>query len=580
MLALGTLTIAVAACPVSLRSAIGAEAASVDPAVAQEVRAAIEQLDAEDFATRSKAAERLTRRVAEPALAEFLSEEFARTLLASETSFEVRSQLESLARPLKPVAPPANEPRPRATDLGPLLDQLNSNTSSQRDSARRRIQSMLGDVESIAPVYVELKRRVANRQLAAEGRYVLEPLLDQARRAWLAAEPARVALPAVTNDQITAWVDELTKLDDAEPADRTRREAADRELLDAICRDEVRPRVLEILAQRIAAASDAASSTTLQNLADFARPAMAAEVWSNRINGTVQYLLIGVPQFNERSPRPTHFDRIDDQTAHCVSGASLIEGDYPVRVALPHPIPQEVMFHLTNLPTPRLRLRYQYDVERDDATRLRELSQRTVDYYLAQKRPLDEGQVLVLSQLDPRIVSRFVGPYFQAVPNQPLLTTPSGELGRLSTLHAAICYPLTRFGTHEAVPALEQLARGGQLGKQTSENPFQIAWIAALSIAQRDPWPEVDTWLASLLDDTTPLAVSIDPRPLLGATAAAVLLDRHGASMQSFGLDMTAEANFGASRFIGYRYVSDKDRQDIRRWWENFKKAKAAEPAP
>ena len=78
--------------------------------------------------------------------------------------------------------------------------------------------------------------------------------------------------------------------------------------------------MLEILAQRIAAAPDAASSTTLQNLADFARPAMAAEVWSNRINGTVQYLLIGVPQFNERSPRPTHFDRIDDQTAHCVSG--------------------------------------------------------------------------------------------------------------------------------------------------------------------------------------------------------------------------------------------------------------------
>ncbi len=579
MLALGTLTIAVAACPVSLRSAIAAEAASVDPVVAQEVRAAIKQLDSDDFATRNRAAERLTRRVAEPALAEFLSEEFARTLLASETSFEVRSQLESLTRPLKPVAPLTDEPRPRVADLGPLLDQLNSNTSSQRDSARRRIQSMLGDVELIAPVYVELKRRVASRQLAAEGRYALEPLLDQARRAWLAADAARVQLPEVTNDQITAWVDDLTKLDDAEPAERTRREAADRELLDAICRDEVRPRVLEILAQRIAAAPDAASSTTLQNLADFARPAMAAEVWSNRINGTVQYLLIGVPQFNERSPRPTHFDRIDDQTAHCVSGASLNEGDYPVRIAVPHPIPQEVMFHLTNLATPRLRLRYQYDVERDDATRLRELSQRTVDYYLAQKRPLDEGQVLVLSQLDPQVVSRFVGPYFQGVPNQRLFSTAS-ELGRLPTLHAAICYPLTRFGTREAVPALEQLARGGRLGEQTSENPFQIAWIAALSIAQRDPWPEVDTWLASLLDETTPLAVSIDPRPVLGATAAAVLLDRHGASMQSFGLEMTAEANFGASRFIGYRYVSHKDRQDIRRWWENFKKAKPAEPAP
>ena len=58
---------------------------------------------------------------------------------------------------------------------------------------------MLSDVESIAPVYVELKRRVASRQLAAEGRYALEPLLDQAHQGLAGRRPG--PRPAAGGDQ-------------------------------------------------------------------------------------------------------------------------------------------------------------------------------------------------------------------------------------------------------------------------------------------------------------------------------------------------------------------------------------------
>ena len=62
---------------------------------------------------------------------------------------------------------------------------------------------------------------------------------------------------------------------------------------------------------------------------------MAAEIWEDHQHGTVQYLLIGVPQYPERMTRATFFDKIDDTTAHCVSGNSLAPGDYPVGIAIP-----------------------------------------------------------------------------------------------------------------------------------------------------------------------------------------------------------------------------------------------------
>ena len=210
-------------------------------------------------------------------------------------------------------------------------------------------------------------------------------------------------------------------------------------------------------------------------------------------------------------------------------------------------------------------------MKRDEATRLREISQRTLDHFLATKRVLDQTQVLVLAQLDPQVTSKFAAKYLDTIPNARLLSTIS-ELNEQSTVHAGICYVMTRVGTREAVPAIERVARSGRLGKPKYESPIQMAWIAALSIAQRDPWPGVDQWLADLLDDKTPLVTSIDPPPQLGPTAAAVLLDHRGVSTRPFGLD-AAEVIIGQCRFISYRYESDKDREEIQRWWQKEAKS-------
>ncbi len=555
------------------------------PAVADEIERTLAALDDEDFSKRGKAQQRLEHWVDEPGLASFLSARLTRLLHAPETSFEVRARVEALAKGLPESTLPPDVGRPLASEIVPLLDRLNSDSSAERDTAQRRLRLMFQSVELIGPLWSELKQRAAAPGLTATGRRELEPLLDEARRAWLMADPASVPLPEVSDEQIESWVDSLVETDETDSIGRFRRDLAERELLDATARDEVRPRVLAILEKRLATADDDVAAT-LRQIVDFTRPAMAAEVWGHELGNwehrqhkTVQYLILGLPQFNEMAQRATHFDRIDETTAHCVSGNSLSEGDYPVRIAIPHPdATQEVMFYLTNLPTPRRRLAFEYQIQRDEATRLREISDRTVNDFIARQTVLSEAELVLLAQLDPRVASSFVGPYFRAVPNRPLVTTNTELQGQL-TVHGGICHVMARVGTREAVPALEELARSGRL-EPTYESPYQIAWIAALAIAERDPWPGVDDWLAKLLDQRTPLVSNLEVPPELGASAAAVLLNRHGASTRPFGLETTGEAATERLRFVGFRFSSDRDRQDVVRWWEKQKGVAAAGPTP
>src|SRR4029079_1241574 len=135
-----------------------------------------------------------------------------------------------------------------------------------------------------------------------------------------------------------------------------------------------------------------------------------------------------------------------------------------------------VWFYLTTLPIARRRLAYEYHVRRDEGTRLREITQRTLEYFLEHDQVLNETEVMLLAQLDPESVSRFVGSYFQRVPDRKLVTSIS-ELGTEATVHRAIYHMISGVGTRAAVPALEQLARSGKL-EPTVESPYHIAWIA------------------------------------------------------------------------------------------------------
>jgi hypothetical protein len=86
--------------------------------------------------------------------------------------------------------------------------------------------------------------------------------------------------------------------------------------------------------------------------------------------------------------------------------------------------------------------------------------------------------------------------------------------------------------------------------------------------------------LAKLVDQKIPLVSNLEVPPELGASAAAVLLNRHGASTRPFGLETTGEAATERLRFVGFRFASDRDRQDVTRWWEKQKGATAASVTP
>jgi hypothetical protein len=578
---LGPLIAAAAvACLVADASPVWAEPNSEPPpALVAQIDQALAALDDDDFARRTDAADRLRAWADDRELSGFLAQRFARALQSASVSIEVRSHIEPLAKHLPESAGAADVPQANPAEIGQLLAQLDADQSAIRATARERLKSMLARTELIAPLWLELKNRASDPGLTAATRRELEPLLDSARQAWLNADPVVVKLPDISDDTLERWIEQLVKLDETDASDRFRRHLVERELLDAIARDDTRERLLAILERRSAAADDAAVRSTLQQIADFAKPALAAEVWGHELGNwehrqhvTVQYLIVGLPQFNELARQATHFDRIDEETAHCVSGNSLKPGDYPVRVAIPHPEPpQEVMFHLTNLPTARRRLAYEYHIRRDEGTRLREITERTLKHFLDHDQMLNETEVLLLAQLDPEIVSRFVGSYFQRVPDRKIVTTIS-ELGNEATVHRAICHMISRIGTRTAVPALEQLARSGKL-EPTIESPYHIAWIAALALAQRDPWPGVDEWLAKLVDSNTALVMHADIRPELGASAAALLVDRHGASTRPFGLVTAGEAATERLRFIGYRFENERHREEVKRWWGKQKTA-------
>jgi len=556
---------------------------SPDPLAARRAAAqqAITDLDANAFSVRRKAAAMLESLVDDSELAPYLAEQFERVLLSGDTSFEVRSHLEPLLpRVALPLA--AVGAVPAIDQIDPLVQRLSSDSFAARVDAQHRLQAMLQRRDAIGPLFIALKQRSADAKLATEDRRALEPLLDRAREAWLMAGPDQVPLPVPSDEQMQEWMATLTApaespVDDLPATDRFRRNQAERELLDLVARDDTRDRVLVLLEQQIAAHPQTDGGALLRSIADFARPGMAAEVWMNRSHVTVQYLLVNMPQFNEGAQKSTHFDRIDEVTAHCVSGVSLLPGEYPVRVAIPHPTPgYETMYFLTNLPTPRRRLLFEYQLKRDEAERLREITRRTIEQAIAAKQPWSETRILLLNQLDPRTVSRLIPGYFAAVNNQKLLA-PLPELGSQPTLHEAICFMLSRMGTHEVVPTLLQMARSAPRETPSGENPVRIAAIAALAIAQRDPMLDVDRWLLSLIDDETPMVDAVDQPPLLGPCAAAMLLDRHGVSPRAFGLQITPETGIGQFRFTGYRYGGPNDAEEVRRWWRREGQAASLE---
>jgi len=339
------------------------------------------------------------------------------------------------------------------------------------------------------------------------------------------------------------------------------------ELLDLLARDAYVARVKAALERRLAGPNlTAAQRHRLTELVEWTMPAMVAEYWQGGRNLNIQHLLIGVPSV---SPGGTsHFDRIDDRTAHCASGVNLSPGDYPVGVAIPHPSRQGAAFHLINLPTPRLRMAYEYRSQGHEAERFEALQQRTLAWFLKRDTPLDQAELAMLGQFDPRRLSRFASTYFMAVDDAPL-DQPENSPPSPSrpSRHAMLCMMLATRGTQEAAPGLIRAAAAGRFLPPSAQVPYRFEWVAALAIAGRDPWPRVDAWLAGLVQRDEGLIVGRSQPPQLGATAAALLLKRHDQPPAEFDLEPDAEVFFNQFGVVGYRFASPQAKSKLLAWW-------------
>jgi hypothetical protein len=251
-----------------------------------------------------------------------------------------------------------------------------------------------------------------------------------------------------------------------------------------------------------------------------------------------------------------------------VSGATLSPGVYPVGVAFPHPIQDTLFFCLLNLPTPRRQMAYAYHVKTDEGKRLVEISRRTFAQFLREKHPLAERELTMLPQLDHRELSRFAGKYFLTINDEPLSAADTEEDENPTSRHGLLCATLANFGTHDVIPDLTEAIAKRRFLPPTATPGYRGAWWAALSIAQRDPWPEVDSWLAKLVARRDVLIEGVDEKPELGATAAALLLARHHQSPTTFGLRSTGAPPERISRVEGYRFAADDAAKRIQRWWE------------
>jgi hypothetical protein len=220
-----------------------------------------------------------------------------------------------------------------------------------------------------------------------------------------------------------------------------------------------------------------------------------------------------------------------------------------------------------SLPGARDRFVHQFETTRlDDAARLRAITERTLTPAIDRRRVFEDGERLVLAQLDPPTVARLLGDYFRNVPDEaydlsdvlPMLTDESSR-------HRAACLMLAVDGSNEVVPALVEAAQGGRLKQLATDQPHSIPWIAALAIARRDPWPEVDQWLSSLIERHEPITFGSDEACDLGATAAAILAARHNEPVERFGL----EAREPLQRDLHDRFESPVNDMYRRRMFED-----------
>ena len=545
----------------------------------------IDGLTSDDFPTREDARHRLRSALEQPGSAAKVRTAFDQRLQADDLTLELRMALEELGGRR---TDDAKVPAAAALDvqrIDALLGDLESGEFTRRDAAERVCWPRRVNRERPPSLLQRLQLRLIDGRATYDTLKRIDPLWEAAWRTWLKADPAATRSPPPDDAAIDAAVSRIVVDTTSGGADAVAQHVADRRLLYWMACDDVLPRVVKALERRNTAADiSIAARLRIARLLAWTRPAMVAEIWSDGKLGTMQHLLIGVPNQPARAPNPSLFDRCTDETAHCVSGNLLTEGDYPVGIYFrppekPDTMPgPDLMFHLVNLPTPRRRLAYDAEVplfddertvERLDETRRKLITARTVDRFLAERRLLTVREIGMLAFVDPQELSRMVGPYLSNVADErPSETSPS--------FHELFCVIVARTATSEAGPALVAAVESGRIKPADDGQSLRLDLLSLLNLAARAPWRDLDTWLAERIDRTDPIDIADGAAADFGASAAALLVRRASEEPSEFGLERSA-IHFEALDDVAFRFSRPTGRDEVRRWWRE-RKTKVEKP--
>ena len=228
-------------------------------------------------------------------------------------------------------------PKLPSADIDHLLSLLDDDSYAVRTGAAERLKWLARNPAMICPLLESIKSRLADADLSPASRQQLEPLWTKIHGAWLLSDATKWNFAPVSAKEIDHWIEALAE---PVPADQeghsAKHDAATRELLDLLVRPDTAPVVIHALDVRLADPQlEPSAGARLRGVYDWSRPALVAEYWDNHANQAIQHLLVGVPSLPPGAQFPSHFDRCDDQVAHCISGTSLTPelGDHPVGIA-------------------------------------------------------------------------------------------------------------------------------------------------------------------------------------------------------------------------------------------------------
>ena len=131
----------------------------------------------------------------------------------------------------------------------------------------------------------------------------------------------------------------------------------------------------------------------------------------------------------------------------------------------------------------------------------REISVRTLDHMLEKQQPLDDDELSLWTCWTPTAVSRFAGPYFQAVADGPR-DDYLGSFGSPSAARLVVSLAGRSRHARRRFPDLAQAIDAAASTNRTIADRSDWPWVAAFAIAQRDPWQGEDAWLAQRIQRT------------------------------------------------------------------------------